>query len=935
MRLTFLFVIICCLSFSLFGLDAGEVLLFSEGWEQGTYNWTVVNGTETNKWQAGNATYQAGSRSMYISDDNGRSNSYDTSRSSTVHFWRSISIPASATNIRLTFQYKVNGERRNNSVYDYLTYRILPISSNVTAGRKGDNCLTGSSVGWTNTSSWATHTKDFSSSLLAGHTRKLVFSWINNGSGGSQPPVAIDNISLTYKIATNAPIHLAASITGKSVTLSWDPPSPASVGDVHGYRVFRDGRDISGLRYTLTFFDNTTDYQKTYRYHVIAVYKNPERTSGASNAVSVETPPNPPRNLTSTLSGKTINLSWDAPPSASGGTLVGYRVFRDDKVIAQQVTSRTYSDNTTEFNKTYVYNVVAIYSNPAKTSGPSNNRSVNTPSLTTQPPRNLNVTLDGKNVILKWDVPSSGSSGTLSGYRVYRDNYILSSVQSWTTYTDSTTEFNKTYQYHVIAIYADPNRESRASNSRSVKTPMLITHPPLNLTASLQDNGRIRLVWLPPQQGSTGTFRGYKVFKNGVATSDIFTLTEWTDRKTQSNKTYLYDVSAVYSNPDRELKSNQTQITTPKSYAWIYWSTVAVIVLIGWLIIKMIINAHYSYVCPYCFCKIDKRKIPYTCQDCGDKYYLNFLGRRPLTCKKPSCKKEISSLIPSCPKCNAQIVQAALDTTPYPFSIIGTTSSGKTIFTTVMLHEVSGVIDPELALDDPDRETFTNQNENTITLYGSPPRVLDPTAPGLKRPQIWPVKNFAKNHTYTFTIYDGAGEDHENNITPHTKVCQYIKASKAIIYTLDATKLLSNDDGKARHIVNSLANYIKTALGKKANDTLKIPIAVVLTKFDTVLNHPQFAPTALVKQNLHCVRNGKLNLSELRQIDHEIRNWLNDIGKVAFLRAFKMHFREYHFFGVSSLGMSPNSDGTLPGEPKPHRVLDPVLWLFKKARFID
>jgi len=762
-KLSFLLVIMCCLFFSLFGLEAGEVLLFSEGWEQGTYNWTVVNGTETNKWRTGNATYWAGSRSMYISNDNGNHINYDTYKSSIVHFWRSITIPASATNIRLTFQYKVNGERIDNYVYDYLTYKILPISANVTASRRGDNCLTGSFVSFTNTNNWTTHTKDIPPSILAGQTRKLVFSWINDSTQGSQPPAAIDNISLTYKIATNPPLHLTSSLTGKNITLSWDPPSPSSEGYVYGYRVYRDGKDISGIRYTTTFYDNTTDYQKTYRYHVVAEYKNPERVSGASNAITVETHLYPPQNLTSSLSGKTVNLSWDAPQSASEVTLVGYGIYRDGEIIAQQITNRFYADKTTEYNKTYIYYVVAKYLN-------------------------------------------------------------LESV-------------------------------SRASNTISIEIP-------------------------------------------------------------------------------------------PKSYAWGYLLAFFVIALVSWQVVKMVLNnSHFfnvylnsfvclfSFKCPYCFAKMSKWKIPYICQDCGEKYYLNFFGRRPITCKKPACTGELISTCPN-PKCETQIVQAALDTTPYSFSIIGTSSSGKTIFTTVMLQELSTVTDPELKRGSSDKDTVANQSENYQTLYGTSQRVLHPTATGLKKPQIWTVKNLTKNHTYTFTIYDGAGEDHESNIRPTSKVCQYLKASKAIVYTLDATKLLRNDDDKAQEIVDSLADYIKHALGKRTNDTLEIPIAVVLTKFDTVLNDHLFA-SALVKQNVHCVRNGILNLSELKQIDNEIRHWLEDIGKVAFLRTFSAHFREYHFFGVSSLGSDPNIDGTLTGPPKPHRVLDPILWLFKKAHFID
>ena len=69
--------------------------------------------------------------------------------------------------------------------------------------------------------------------------------------------------------------------------------------------------------------------------------------------------------------------------------------------------------------------------------------------------------------------------------------------------------------------------------------------------------------------------------------------------------------------------------------------------------------------------------------------------------------------------------------------------------------------------------------------------------------------------------------------------------------------------------------------------------------------------------------------------DSEIRNWLEQIGESAFIDALDSHFKEYYFFGVSSYGAPPKNAHTLPDEIKPHRVLDPILWLFKWAKFID
>ena len=57
--------------------------------------------------------------------------------------------------------------------------------------------------------------------------------------------------------------------------------------------------------------------------------------------------------------------------------------------------------------------------------------------------------------------------------------------------------------------------------------------------------------------------------------------------------------------------------------------------------------------------------------------------------------------------------------------------------------------------------------------------------------------------------------------------------------------------------------------------------------------------------------------------------------RVMIQNALDSHFKEYYFFGVSSYGNPPKDAYTLPDEIKPHRVLDPILWLFKRAKFID
>jgi hypothetical protein len=364
-----------------------------------------------------------------------------------------------------------------------------------------------------------------------------------------------------------------------------------------------------------------------------------------------------------------------------------------------------------------------------------------------------------------------------------------------------------------------------------------------------------------------------------------------------------------------------------------------------------------KFTCPFCIREYNTRQVLYVCPDCGETSTPKFAEREPIKCKKAGCGGLATQR--KCPKCGLEIPKIALETPNLPFSIVGVTHSGKTNYITVMLHELGKSSGLRLALGSQTKETRDHQNENYKSIYEEH-KPAEGTESGASMPQIWYIRNLMKKRgndvpTYTFTIFDGAGEDHENNLDPSTTVCRYINASKAIILTIDPLVLskvlrggvvdkeiirnsLAGSDGvtkNAEDIIHSVAAYIKSARGIKSTQLLNLPVAVVLTKFDTILNHKSFGQNALIKSASMNTRDGKVDITEIQQVDEEIRNWLNEIGESAFINALHSHFKEFYFFGVSSYGAPPKTHDTLVDDIRPHRVLDPILWLFKKAKFVD
>ena len=206
--------------------------------------WTVFNGTATNKWFIGSATNNGGSRSLYISNNNGTSNSYNIDYTSDVYAYRAFSL-ADDGDYALSFDWKGVGE----STYDYLYAYIAPGSADF-------NGSSVSTTGWQNVSGLLNGSSTWQTAQIpligaTAGTYYLVFYWHNDGSVGEQPPAAIDNISVSV-INCSAPTALTvdtALTTETSVTLNWS-------GDASAYIVRANGgewQDVSDTTYT---FDN-------------------------------------------------------------------------------------------------------------------------------------------------------------------------------------------------------------------------------------------------------------------------------------------------------------------------------------------------------------------------------------------------------------------------------------------------------------------------------------------------------------------------------------------------------------------------------------------------------------------------------------------------------------------------------------------------------
>ncbi len=176
--------------------------------------WMLSNGS-TNKWYIGNAVSNGGENSLYISNNSGAANSYGISMVQWSFAQKALTLAAG--DYVVNFDWKANGEGN----YDYLRAFLVPQDVVLTGdvSPTGDNPYNFRSVtptGWISLdgssklnqqTTWQ-HRTDTATITTAGNYN-LVFLWTNDGSGGTQPPAAVDNVKVQYLPANATTVILA------------------------------------------------------------------------------------------------------------------------------------------------------------------------------------------------------------------------------------------------------------------------------------------------------------------------------------------------------------------------------------------------------------------------------------------------------------------------------------------------------------------------------------------------------------------------------------------------------------------------------------------------------------------------------------------------------------------------------------------------------
>ena len=194
------------------------------------FDWSFVNDSCTNAWSWGTAAYNGeGTHGLYISNDGGTTNAYTNTSDAIVYAYKTFHLDAGGYII----SYDWNAKGENN--YDFLRVALVPASVSLEAGTSVPTGFNYNTLpeGWialdgglqlTMATDWQTVSQEIGIATAGNY--RIVFAWCNDYADGTNPPAAIDNVSIDV-VTCPALVNLNVSnITSITTDLGWSVSMP-------------------------------------------------------------------------------------------------------------------------------------------------------------------------------------------------------------------------------------------------------------------------------------------------------------------------------------------------------------------------------------------------------------------------------------------------------------------------------------------------------------------------------------------------------------------------------------------------------------------------------------------------------------------------------------------------------------------------------------
>ncbi len=365
-----------------------------------------------------------------------------------------------------------------------------------------------------------------------------------------------------------------------------------------------------------------------------------------------------------------------------------------------------------------------------------------------------------------------------------------------------------------------------------------------------------------------------------------------------------------------------------------------------------------TITCPNCFhtFKADAVRFECTNPDCADYGQLFdapssgfslFGGNVPVRTDCPTCAVETFKR--HCPECGFELTHDAGLNEEFTVAIIGGRGTGKSTYIAALIHRLKNEVGLAFgvgvgAMNDYTRERFRKDFETPLfrnkTLLAATLSARQET--DTKTPMIFRVT--FKKKVVNLVLFDTAGEDMQS-LDMMSVEARYISFADALIFLLDPLQidtvrqqlagtnipLPAPDPGaEPQLIVERLRQLYERQFNLRGTRKIKKPIAFTLAKIDAL--YSILDPSS----NLHSTsgHDGAVNVADMESVHTEIGSILLNWMGAAFENFVKANFDNYRFFGTSALGTPPNVNNEIVAV-SPHRVEDPLLWIFLQFGIVN
>ncbi|NNE94853.1 MAG: PKD domain-containing protein, partial [Acidimicrobiales bacterium] len=307
-----------------------------------------------------------------------------------------------------------------------------------------------------------------------------------------------------------APEGLSVTAGTDSISASWSPPADDGGQPITGYSVSLSGAAADNVTVVGTSHTFSSLAPGDYTVTVAAINADGTGagTSGSATIVQPVTTPSVPADITATVTGQSVTVSWSASADDGGDPFILYLVSVGGITGETESTSITF-DNVPP--GTYTAGVAASNTGGTSAAGSSAPFTVDAPVSAPSAPTGVSGSVSGQSVTVSWSASADDGGDPAITYSV---SFGAESTTTTGTSVTFTGVAPGTYTASVTASNSGGTSAAGSSAPFTVDPPIGTPGAPENATASV-DGQTVNVSWTPPSDNGGDPAITYEITLGG------------------------------------------------------------------------------------------------------------------------------------------------------------------------------------------------------------------------------------------------------------------------------------------------------------------------------------------------------------------------------------------------------------------------------------